>query len=147
MIMIQGSNHPQGITLTLPYSPSGNTLYPTGGDKKRHISSKGNQYRQNVYGCVLEQQGIFKPLSGPLISTIGMYPPDRRKRDLDNTFKALFDALKYSNVFHDDDQIHGILAFKLAKVKPGQCIISLEPAESWCAARDFESLEFAFRTI
>lgn len=137
----------QGITLTLPYSPSSNTLFPTGGDKKRHICTKYRQYRKNIYGCVLEQLGIFKPLAGPLVTTVGMYPPDRRRRDLDNTFKALFDALKYSSVFHDDDQIDGILAFKLAKVKPGQCLITLEPAEAWCAARHYEDLETAFRAI
>lgn len=122
-------------------------MFPTGSDGKRYLSKAGRQYRKNVYADVLEQLGIFMPFKAPLIATVGMYIPDNRKRDLDNTFKALFDSLKYSNVFFDDDQITGILAFKLPRVDKGKCLVSIEPADQWCANREYRSLEQAFMTI
>ena len=36
---------------------------------------------------------------------INAYPPDRRKRDLDNILKSLLDALQHARVYPDDSQI------------------------------------------
>lgn len=33
------------------------------------------------------------------------YPPDKRRRDLDNLLKAPQDSLQHAGVFHDDSQI------------------------------------------
>lgn len=46
-----------------------------------------------------------KPLLGDLEVEILAYPPDKRKRDLDNIKKALFDALQNVGLFEDDCQI------------------------------------------
>lgn len=125
------------MKLTLPYPPSVNTLYYSGFDKKRHLSEKGRAYKKNVYADVLEQHGVFKPLTGPLSATIKIWVPDKRKRDLDNTFKILLDntfkilldSLKYANVYLDDDQIMQIHGYKLEKVKGGKCIVEIEELE------------------
>lgn len=37
--------------------------------------------------------------------TIDAYPPDRRKRDLDNILKSLLDALQHAGIYSDDSQI------------------------------------------
>lgn len=113
----------------LQYPPSVNTLYYSGFDKKRHLSEKGRTYKKNVYADVLEQHGIFKPLRGPLSATIKIWVPDKRKRDLDNTFKILLDSLKYSNVFGDDDQIMQIHGYKNGQAMGGKCIVEIEELE------------------
>ena len=113
------------MIFNLAYPPSVNTLYFTGFDKKRHLSKKGRAYKKNLYGDVLEQHGIFKPLTGPLSAIIKVWVPDKRKRDLDNTFKIILDSLKDANVFIDDDQIVEIHGYKLEKVKGGKCEVEI----------------------
>lgn len=114
------------MRLILSYPPTSNTCYPTNKQGRRFLSPKGKLYRQGVLADVLEQHCIFKPLQGPLGVSATFFVPDKRKRDLDNLFKALFDALKHANVYMDDDQIIEIHAFKREVVKGGRCEIVLE---------------------
>ncbi|WP_159137369.1 RusA family crossover junction endodeoxyribonuclease, partial [Citrobacter braakii] len=37
------------------------------------------------------------------------YPPDARRRDIDNYNKALFDALTHAGIWEDDSQIKRML--------------------------------------
>lgn len=119
-------------------------MYPTGRDGRRHLSKAGRQYRKNVYAQVLEQLGIFKPFKAPLFVTIGLYLPDKRKRDIDNVIKAIFDALVYSSVLIDDDQVVGLTAFKLPSFKPGSCMVSIQLAQAWYTTQGYTSLEDAY---
>ena len=114
------------MRLSLPYPPTLNTMYPSNKQGRRFLSKKGRDYKNDVYAATLEQHGIFKPLTGPVRATVHLEVPDNRKRDLDNTFKAIFDALKNANVYLDDQQVIEIHAFKLPKVKGGTCTIELE---------------------
>ncbi len=82
-----------------------------------------------MYGCVLEQLGNHKALTEPLAVTVELYPPDERRRDLDNCFKGLLDALQYSNIFIDDSQIVEIHAFKHHQVKGGKCTVAIASSD------------------
>ena len=59
----------------------------------------------------LSAGGVFdllhgvQPIAGPLESLIDLFPPDRRRRDVDNVQKALLDALAHGGAYHDDSQI------------------------------------------
>jgi crossover junction endodeoxyribonuclease RusA len=93
------------MIFTLPFPPTVNTLYPSGKTGRRFLSVKGKAYKAEVYARVLEQHGLFKPLTGPLSVTVEHFPPDKRKRDHDNYCKALWDSLGEAGVFMDDSQI------------------------------------------
>lgn len=73
------------------------------------LSAKGRQYKIKVIEAVLEQlKKKPKPLTGDVAVKIKFYPPDNRKRDMDNCFKALFDSLTTAGVWIDDSQIKRI---------------------------------------
>lgn len=58
-----------------------------------------------------------------LAVTINVYPPDKRKRDLDNILKGLIDALQYARVFQDDSQIDMLTVIRRDVVKNGSVAI------------------------
>ena len=110
----------------MPFPPSVNKMFPTGKNGRRFLSERGKAYRQEVYALTLEQHGIFKPFTGPLKATVELVPPDRRKRDIDNFNKALFDSLKHANVYMDDSQIKQLHLFMREKGDEPSCTIILE---------------------
>lgn len=95
------------MVITLPYPPSVNHYW-------RHfrgrtvISREGRAFRTNV--CALlaggRGNGPRKPPAGGRIAlAMDAFPPDRRRRDLDNIQKPVLDALQHAGVYDDDSQI------------------------------------------
>jgi len=65
-------------------------------------------YREKVVESINEQApGLH--LDEKIFVDVKLYPPDARKRDLDNYMKGLLDALTESKLWEDDsliDQLH-----------------------------------------
>lgn len=119
------------LTLELPYPPSANRLYRRipvrrGGrvvGSRTLISREGRAYYD-------ECKRILRPfasrkLEGDLAVEVEVYPPDRRRRDLDNTQKALFDALTKGGVYRDDSQIKRIQTEMMSPVDGGRVIVRI----------------------
>lgn len=68
------------------------------------IGSKGRLFRRSVDILAYPYKGIFKPTER-LSLIIEAYPPDKRKRDIDNIIKSLMDSLQHAGLFEDDNQI------------------------------------------
>ena len=96
------------IEMTLPWPPSVNSYWrhPTRGALAgRHlISEEGRRYRKVVFDTVFVNR-LSLNLTGRLKVEIKAYPPDRRRRDLDNILKALLDAITHARVIEDDSCI------------------------------------------
>ena len=88
------------IELTLPFPPSVNT-YWRNFNGRMILSEKARKYKKDVADQVLLQKGN-KHYSGKLKLTIEMWRPDNRKRDIDNSAKAILDALTSAGVYTDD---------------------------------------------
>ena len=84
----------------LPWPPSVNHYYRHVGPRVL-ISRDGRRYRERVAAMV----GGREPFEGELRLTAEFYPPDRRRRDLDNLLKSLQDALQHAGLYRDDSQI------------------------------------------
>lgn len=112
------------IDLTLPFPPSVNTVWRRVGSRTL-LSKRGREYRQEVASAVADQwQG--EPLMGRVAVEIEVWPPDRRKRDIDNSLKAALDAITHAGVWGDDEQIDRILLSRGPVVSGGQCYVSIE---------------------
>jgi crossover junction endodeoxyribonuclease RusA len=90
------------LELDLPYPPSANHYWRRVGARTL-ISRGGRAFRQAV--CSILAAASVRPLDGALALEIDAYPPDRRRRDLDNLQKALLDALAHGGAYYDDSQI------------------------------------------
>ena len=89
---------------TLPYPPSINHYWRRVGPRTL-ISREGRTFRRNVC-ALLGGGGPRKPPAGGRIALcMDAFPPDRRRRDLDNLIKATADALQHAGVYEDDSLI------------------------------------------
>lgn len=85
----------------LPWPPSVNRYYRHVGPRVL-ISRDGRKYRMMV---VSRLGGLHPKMAGGLAFTAECYPPDRRRRDLDNLLKSLQDSIVHAGVMGDDSQI------------------------------------------
>ena len=73
------------------------------------LAPKGRTYRAYVAGKILAMRahGVLPkaPLDGDIAMTMERYPPDRRRRDVDNYSKAVLDALTHARLWRDDSQV------------------------------------------
>lgn len=86
----------------LPYPPSVNRYWRRVGNKTL-ISKEGRTYRERV--ITIMRACRIPSAVGYLAVTVDLYPPDRRRRDIDNTMKALLDAMAAGGAYEDDSQI------------------------------------------
>lgn len=97
------------IELTLPWAPSVNHYWKhvfRGSNAGRvYIGEDGKAYREAVRGIYLENKRLLRVPDGILRVEILAFMPDKRRRDLDNQLKAIFDALTYSGLWEDDSLV------------------------------------------
>ena len=116
------------MRLTLPWPPSANTYY-------RHVSrgplagrvllgEAGRAYRKAV-DAVVAQARARKALAVPLEVRIAAFPPDRRKRDLDNLLKSVLDCLEASGVIENDNLIESLSIYRAERVAGGQLEVQI----------------------
>ncbi|STA74387.1 Crossover junction endodeoxyribonuclease rusA [Citrobacter freundii] len=102
---------------------------------KHLISEMGRKFKKNVYASVVQQYGgIPKPVNVNVEVNIVLFPPDNRRRDLDNYNKALFDALTNARVWEDDCQVKRMAIEWGPAVKPGRVEITISRFETVAGA-------------
>ena len=111
------------IELELPYPPSINTYYRRVGPKTL-ISREGRAFRQMV--CALLAGSGRPPYDGRLALCMDAFPPDRRRRDLDNIQKASCDALEHAGIYQDDSQIDLLITRRREVVRHGRLEVTVE---------------------
>jgi len=103
--------------VTLPWPPSVNNYWRhkvTGRLATVYVSAEGKAYREAVNDLVMEAAMVQRYLKavGPVRVVIEAFPPDRRKRDLDNILKSLLDSLTHAGVWEDDSQIEDLRIYR-----------------------------------
>jgi crossover junction endodeoxyribonuclease RusA len=121
------------MELTLPFPPSVNHYYRTFHGRTL-ISRAGREYRRAICGLLARSpglsggDGVRKPPEGGRIAlAMDAFPPDRRRRDLDNLLKCTQDSLAHAGVYQDDSQIDLLLVTRREPVPEGRILVRLEP--------------------
>lgn len=110
------------MILTLPYPPSNNRYY-------RHVhgkvllSAQGRAYRLET---LARRPHSGWPLIGRLKLTLEVYPARGKGQDLDNIPKAICDALQFSGIFNNDQQIDDLHVIRREKDASPRVMVTLE---------------------
>ena len=104
------------IDLNLPWPPSVNHYWRNVNGVMK-ISQAGRIYQEDV-GVVLAIAERPK-VTGRVGIYIVAYPPDKRRRDLDNLLKATLDSLQAGGVFEDDGQIDDLRIVRSSEQEKG----------------------------
>lgn len=106
------------IEIKLPWPPTVNTYYRNFNGRML-ISKKGRAFAEEVGLICCRERIANKKLEGRLAVEIEAFPPDRRKRDIDNLLKSTLDAVNKAAVFIDDSQIDELSIVRREVSKPG----------------------------
>lgn len=106
----------------LPWPVSTNRYWRHTG-KFTLLSREARRYRM----MAVSRLAGMKPLEGDLSLTAHFYPPDRRRRDLDNVGgKCLIDSMMHAGLMRDDHQIKRIHLEMLEPMDGGKVFVVLE---------------------
>lgn len=112
------------ILLKLPYPPTINNYYGRKRNGQVYIKPHGVQYRQEVID-LLKDYAEEIPLDYQVSIKVYLFPPDRRRRDIDNVKKALYDSLTHASIYTDDSLISIENTFKFKDIL-NCCIVEIE---------------------
>jgi crossover junction endodeoxyribonuclease RusA len=91
------------VSLELPWPPSVNNYWIHRG-RGTFISDRGLSFIKSVKVAIVQAK-IYKPMLGKLHVSIKLFPPDKRRRDIDNVLKSILDALTKGGLTVDDSQV------------------------------------------
>lgn len=115
------------IELVLPFPPSVNNYLVKKVRKKRgtnkhyvhvEVSSKGIMYRASCLQEILKRRLMRSMWEGRLAVEIFLFPPDKRRYDVDNFNKVLLDALTQAKLWQDDSQIDDLRIIRAGIKRP-----------------------------
>ena len=110
------------LEFELPYPPSINHYWRRVGPRTL-ISREGRRFRERVLAILAALR--VQPMNGPLAVEVDIYPPDRRRRDIDNVQKALLDALQHGGAYADDSQIVRLALAKREPTEGGRTVVRI----------------------
>lgn len=112
----------------LPWPPSANLIWRSvlvGKSPRVLLSARGRAYRREV-AAALALAGAAR-WAGPVGVHLDAYPPDRRRRDIDNLMKAILDACTHGGLWGDDAQVSHLSVTRRPPCRPGRVELTVTP--------------------
>ena len=121
------------FSLVLPWPPSMNHVWRVG-PRRAYLDQQVQTFRIRALAAVkaarISGTAPSEPVAGPVAVMLECFPPDRKRRDLDNLPKAVFDAMTKARVWNDDSQVQLMLPFWGPRRKGGRIEVSVLPLEA-----------------
>lgn len=108
------------VKFSLDYPPSVNSYWKRNSNGGVRVSARGVKYKHTVKILLHGREKLTGRLKGRFVVNV----PDRRRRDLDNTLKALLDSMQ-GHVFLDDEQFDEITIVRGEVIKGGRIDVEL----------------------
>lgn len=117
----------QSYEMQLPWVPSVNTYYRRAGNHI-HLSKQGRAFKNNVANQLKELNLHGEGIEHRLRVRVELYPPNRRKFDIDNRIKPLLDALQHGGLIADDEQVDRLTVVRkpIDPDKKGYCLVWID---------------------
>lgn len=112
------------LSLTIPYPPSGNHMWKHTRQGKHYLTAEARSYYELVKAAVF-QQGRLVNIDQPVEVACALYPPDKRRRDMDNAWKVIGDSLTKAGLWQDDSLIRKLTIEWQPPVKGGKAFVSI----------------------
>lgn len=113
---------------SMPWPPSVN-VWKSPFKNRMILTARGRKYRQlaieRLSELNLKNEMIEKRVSVSLV----LNPPTRRKYDIDNFCKSLFDAMSKAGFWVDDEQVHELNVVKGEVVSGGRVDLKINIME------------------
>ncbi len=106
--------------IQIPWPPSVNHYYRKFRNRIM-IGAQGLKYREQIKQIL----GPMTPRTERLAVVMILFPPDRRRRDVDNYQKCVFDAFTKAGVWLDDSQVDLMCVARGDVVKGGVIFLSI----------------------
>ena len=119
----------QPIKLTFPFPPTVNTYYRNVNGRTL-MSKKGRMYRGVCIRCAVWQKYPEIAATERVAVILNLYPPNKRKWDIDNRVKAVLDALQHAGVLPDDEQVDRLTVNRCAISDDDRVEITILPVQS-----------------
>ena len=114
------------MIFTLPWPLSANMRFAVSGGRIV-LNRAYRTWKENAASYLAAQrEGALEQIPPPIRMRVYAYPPDRRRRDLDNLLKAALDAITRAGVIADDSHIDELWITRLDPCPGGKLLIDVE---------------------
>jgi len=117
----------QDVVLYLPWPPTVNNYYKVSRHGQRYLHKNVKSFRDQVCEAISEQCPNLT-ITDSIFMEVYLFPPDRRKRDLDNYMKGLLDGLTQAGLWEDDSLLDQLHIYRGVVVKDGSVRIEIADA-------------------
>lgn len=117
------------VSIRLPWPPTVNTYWKPvikAGHAVLCLSRQGEEFRKAAVVAARNQGVSARRVDGPVSVTIAAYPPNRRRRDVDNILKATLDAITHIGIWDDDSQVETLYVRRMLPEAEARVEIDIE---------------------
>lgn len=120
------------MIIMLPWPPSVNHYWrhvvlktKRGLRQQTLLSMQGRHFRTDATTAIRKQFPVHSVINEPVKVEIHLFPPDRRKRDIDNYCKGILDALTHARIWTDDYLVSDLHLIRRQVVPGGQAVLRI----------------------
>lgn len=93
---------------------------------RHYLTDQAKAYYNEVRYLVMSQGRLIN-IDHPIQVSCLLFPPDKRRRDMDNAWKVLADSLTKANVWQDDHLIRKLTLEWQQPMANGRVMVSVAP--------------------